>query len=99
MLAMILLEFRCIPHSFLGDIDAILKMEDTEVSCEGVSNDSLALDKLVHFLLGLLKGFGFVHMMRSHTRDPSPKVRYAALWLNIFIVQNMTIVVNNRDSI
>ena len=44
MLAMVLLEFGGIPHSFLRNIDAILKMEDTEVSCERVSNDSLALD-------------------------------------------------------
>jgi L-cystine uptake protein TcyP (sodium:dicarboxylate symporter family) len=44
VLAMVLLVFRSIPYSVLADIDAILKMEDTEVSCERVSNDSLALD-------------------------------------------------------
>lgn len=43
MLAMILLVFRGVPHFVLADIDAILKMEDTEVSCERVSDDSLAL--------------------------------------------------------
>jgi hypothetical protein len=67
VLAMVLIVFGGVPDSVLGDIDAILKMEDTEVSCEGVSNDSLALEKLVNFLLGLLKGFGFVHMMRGHS--------------------------------
>jgi len=67
VLAMVFLVLRGVPHSVLGDIDAILKMEDTEVSCERVSNYSLALKKLMHFLLGLLKGFGFVHMMRGHS--------------------------------
>ena len=67
MLAMVLLVFRGVPHSVLGDIHAILKMEDSEVTNERVPNDSLALDKLVHFLLGLLEGFGFVHMMRGHS--------------------------------
>jgi hypothetical protein len=67
VLAMVLLVFRGVPHFVLADIDAILKMEDAEVSCERVSYDSLALDKLVHFLLGLLKGFGFMHMMRGHS--------------------------------
>ena len=44
VLAMVLLVFGSIPHSVLADIDAILKMENTEVSCERVSYDSLALD-------------------------------------------------------
>jgi hypothetical protein len=95
MQAMVLLVFRGVPHSVLGDIDAILEMEDPEIASERVSNDSLALDKLVHFLLGLLEGFGSVHVMRGHSRDPSPKVRYTTLWLDIFIIQHVTIVVNN----
>jgi hypothetical protein len=48
----------------------------------------------MHLSFGLAKWFGFCHVMRRYTWDPSPEVSYSALWLDIFVVQHLTIVIN-----
>lgn len=48
--------------------------------------------------LSLTERFRFSQVMRCDTRDPRSEVSYPALWLDIFVVQHLSIVVDNRYS-
>ena len=95
MLVLVFLIFRCVSDLLFGDIDSIHDMKHLEIPSEGMADDYLPFYKLVNFLFCHFKRLSFVHVMRVNARYPGPKVRNASLGLYIFIVQHMTIVVND----